>query len=349
MKILHTSDWHLGHRLHEYSQKEEQILFLEWLKQFIIDQEIDILLISGDIFDTGIPSTQSQKMYYDFLISLQNTSCKHIVIIAGNHDSPGTINAPKDLLKVLSVHVVGKATENICDETFEIKVNNEHLIIAAIPYLRDQDIRKAVEGENFDDITKKYKQALINHYKTAADYIQKQNSKNYPVIAMGHLFAIGGAVSDSEQNIYVGSLGHIGADDFPDNFDYIALGHLHRPQYVGGSNSVRYSGSPYILSFSELNYNKEVVVLDVQSDEIKDVKSFELPRFREFARVEGDFETCSKAIASIKANKIGLTPWVEVIVDSTDTLISSKIQKIAEDLPIEILKVSLKAKKKNKG
>ncbi|MEL6607241.1 MAG: exonuclease subunit SbcD, partial [Bacteroidota bacterium] len=260
MRILHTADWHLGHRLHEHGQQEEQQLFLDWLLQLIDKEKIDVLLVSGDVYDTGVPSTQSQKMYYDFLIQLQQTHCSEVVITGGNHDAPGTINAPKELLAALSVRVVGKATEEIADEVFELKIGNEAVIVAAVPYLRDQDIRRAVQGETFDEITERYKKALVNHYQEAATYCQEINTNQVPVIAMGHLFAVGGSVSDSEQQIYVGNLGHIGAEDFPETFDYIALGHLHKPQIVGGKDYIRYSGSPVMLSFSETGYEKQVLV-----------------------------------------------------------------------------------------
>ena len=128
MKILHTADWHLGHRLHDQSQIEEQILFLSWIEGYIIDQKIDMLLISGDVFDTGSPSNQSLEMYYSFLVKLKATNCKSIIITGGNHDSPGTLNAPKHILDALSIKVVGKATENIEDEVFEIEINKEKVI-----------------------------------------------------------------------------------------------------------------------------------------------------------------------------------------------------------------------------
>jgi exonuclease SbcD len=245
MKILHTADWHLGHRLHERSQLEEQTLFLSWIEDYIIDQKIDVLLISGDIFDTGSPSNQSLEMYYSFLVKLKATTCRSVIITGGNHDSAGTLNAPKHILDALSIKVVGKATENIEDEVFEIEINGEKVIIGSVPYLRDGDIRRAVAGESFEELTDKYKTALINHYKTSAEQCKLINTTNAPVIAMGHLFATGGSISDSEQNIYVGTLGHIGAQDFPTYFDYIALGHLHRPQIIGKNDKVRYSGLYY--------------------------------------------------------------------------------------------------------
>ena len=292
MKILHTADWHLGHRLHDQSQLEEQTLFLSWIETYIIDQKIDVLLISGDVFDTGSPSNQSLEMYYSFLVKLKSTTCKSIIITGGNHDSPGTLNAPKHILDALSIKVVGKATENIEDEVFKIELNNEQVIVAAVPYLRDGDIRRAVAGESFDELTDKYKTALINHYEAAANQCKLINTTQAPVIGMGHLFAIGGSVSDSEQNIYVGTLGHIGADDFPTYFDYIALGHLHRPQIIGENDKIRYSGSPNILSFSEINYDKKVLVLTIENNEISEIKDDVIPCFRNFYKLTGTIDEC---------------------------------------------------------
>ena len=316
MKILHTSDWHLGHRLHEHSQHEEQVMFLEWLNDYINTNNIDILLVSGDIFDTGVPSTQSQRLYYDFLVNLTKTTCKHIIITGGNHDAPGTINAPKELLKSLSVFVVGKASENIKDEVFELSVNNERIIIAAVPYLRDQDIRRAVMGETFEQIGDRYKSALIHHYNDIANYCKTLKTEETPIIAMGHLFVIDGYTSDSEQSIYVGNLGDIGANDFNNTFDYIALGHLHRPQKVGKFNNIRYSGSPYILSFSEVNYEKKIVVIETYNDEIKTINEVNTPCFRDIYCVDGTIEECITELQIISAKKHDLKPWIEVVINS---------------------------------
>ncbi|WP_139959312.1 exonuclease subunit SbcD [Flavicella sediminum] len=349
MKILHTADWHLGHRLHEQSQLEEQMLFLAWIENYINVEKIDILLISGDVFDTGSPSNQSLELYYNFLVSLKSTSCSSIIITGGNHDSPGTLNAPKDILSALSIKVVGKATEAISNEIFEIDVHTEKVIIAAVPYLRDGDIRRAVAGESFEELTDKYKTALINHYQTAADHCQAINTSNAPVIALGHLFAIGGSVSDSEQNIYVGTLGHIGAEDFPAYFDYVALGHLHRPQIIGGNEKVRYSGSPTILSFSEINYAKKILVLSVEDNTINDIKEIVIPRFRNFYKVTGKMADCIHAFPEIISNSFQLTPWVEIVLDEDNTINTEELKNEAEKYGFEILKTSLKNQRKNIG
>lgn len=349
MKILHTADWHLGHRLHENSQFEEQTLFLNWIENYITEQEIDVLLISGDIFDTGSPSNQSLELYYNFLVKLKTTTCNAIVITGGNHDSPGTLNAPKHLLDALAIKVIGKATENIEDEVFEIELNNEKIVVAAVPYLRDGDIRRAVAGESFDELIDKYKTALINHYKSASDQAKLINTTNAPVIAMGHLFATGGSVSDSEQNIYVGSLGHIGAEDFPTYFDYVALGHLHRPQIIGDNDKIRYSGSPNILSFSELNYDKKVIILTVENNTITTIEDVIVPNFRAFYKLNGTINECINQFSNCVPNVYKLTPWVEIILNEENTINTDDLKKVSDTYPFDILKISLKKQRKIKG
>lgn len=342
MKILHTSDWHLGHRLHEQSQHEEQTLFLSWLIECINDQEIDVLLISGDIFDTSAPSSQSLTLYYNFLVDLRASHCKEVIITGGNHDAPGTLNAPKDLLKALAINVVGKSEENIEDEVIKINCNDEKLLIAAVPYLRDQDIRRAVAGESFDQVSDRYKAALIKHYKDVADYCQNKKEQGEIVIAMGHLFAIGGSTSDSEQTIYVGNAGDIGAEDFPPIFDYIALGHLHRCQKV--KHHIRYSGSPYILSFSEANHQKQLICIETANGTIDSINTLNIPCFRPIRQVTGNLSHCIEQLNAMDKKKHNLLPWVEVILDNEDNsgLGYSLINEAAEQLSLKVLKVSLK-------
>ena len=349
MKILHTADWHLGHRLHEHSQIEEQALFLDWIENFIMEHKIDVLLISGDIFDTGTPSNQSLEMYYSFLVRLNETACSSIIITGGNHDSPGTLNAPKHLLNALSIKVVGKATENIEDEIFEIECKGEKVIIGAVPYLRDQDIRRAVAGESFDELTDRYKKALTNHYTEIAERCEAINTSKAPIIAMGHLFAIGGSVSDSEQNIYVGTLGHIGAKDFPKVFDYIALGHLHRPQIVGDNDKIRYSGSPHILGFSELNYDKKVIVLTIEDNSIYKIEEETVPKFREFYRLIGSIEDVIEDYENVLSNDYKLTPFVEIVLDEITAIGNDELKKSADLYNFEILKTTLKNQRKHIG
>ena len=149
MKLLHTSDWHLGRMLYSKKERtEEHVLFLEWLLNTIRENAVDILLIVGDVFDSTSPGNTSLKMYYDFLLKVRNCGCKHVVVVGGNHDSPSLLDAPKDILSVINVKVVGKACENLEDEVFVLTEENDQplAVICAVPFLRERDISKYTEG-----------------------------------------------------------------------------------------------------------------------------------------------------------------------------------------------------------
>ncbi len=341
MKILHTSDWHLGHRLLEQSQLEEQTLFLDWLIDYIEAHGIDLLLLSGDLFDVGVPSTQAQKLYYDFLIRLHGTCCKEVIITGGNHDAPGTINAPKELLNALSIRVVGKANGDIEEEIFTVTTGDEQVIVAAVPYLRDQDIRRAIAAESSEDIVNRYKTALVSHFNEAAACCEAKKKKGVTVIAMGHLFAIGGRTSESEQSIYVGNLGDIGAEDFSTVFDYVALGHLHRAQRVGSKEHIRYSGSPYRLSFSEAGQQKNII--ELETGDSLTIKDITVPTFRQIVQIEGSVAECKAQLSLLAAGTHSLTPWVEVILKNAAEATTGykEIQDYAKGLALELLKVTV--------
>jgi len=167
MKLLHTSDWHLGRSLYGRKRYEEFSQFLEWLTATIESENIDILLIAGDIFDTSIPSNRAQELYYRFLCHVSSSCCRHVVVIAGNHDSPSFLNAPKEILRVLNVYVVGAMTENIQNEVILLKDQKDRpqAMICAVPYLRDKDLRTIEPGETIDDKNTKLLEGLEKHYK----------------------------------------------------------------------------------------------------------------------------------------------------------------------------------------
>lgn len=153
MKILHTSDWHIGRTLYGRKRYEEFEAFLSWLSETIKNEKVDVLLVAGDIFDTSEPSNRAQELYYQFLCRVSSSSCRHVIVIAGNHDSPSFLNAPKELLRALHVYVIGNISENIEDEILILKnkEGNPEVIVCTIPYLRDRDIRLAEAGETIND------------------------------------------------------------------------------------------------------------------------------------------------------------------------------------------------------
>lgn len=349
MKILHTSDWHLGHRLHERSQHEEQAQFLDWLIHEVETEKVDLLLISGDIFDTSTPSNTTQKLYYDFLVTLRQTSCQKVVITAGNHDSPGVIEAPKEILQALDVYVVGRVRANVADEIFTLNINNETVHIAAIPYLRDQDIRSAVAGESFEQIEMRYRKAIANHFQNV-DEVLRTKPRHFTV-GMAHLFAMNTITSESEQNIYVGNLGHISASDFPTSFDYVALGHLHRPQCIARNEQIRYSGSPIAYSFSEAQQKKSVVIISVSNNTECEIKTHEIPTFRSMYRLECTHDDYKEALLNLSRKPHNNKPWIEIIIEQQEMfkMNAQEIQDEARALELDVLKVSLKNRTPIKG
>ncbi|WP_227680701.1 exonuclease SbcCD subunit D C-terminal domain-containing protein [Psychrobacter proteolyticus] len=272
LTILHTSDWHLGRRLYGRLRYEEFESFLQWLQDTISAQKVDILIVAGDIFDTMTPSNKAQALYYEFLGKVSRSCCQHVVIVAGNHDSPTFLDAPSNVLKFLNVHVIGTACDDLNDEVLVLgdDDNNPHCIIAAVPYLRDRDVRSSSAGESADSKDANVIAGICAHYDNVADIAKskqadliKMHQGYIPIIATGHLFASGGRTTEDDgvRELYVGSLGKISADMFNDGFDYVALGHLHVPQRVGGRESIRYSGSPIAMGFGEAKQQKQVLLV----------------------------------------------------------------------------------------
>jgi exonuclease SbcD len=255
MRLLHTADWHLGARLIERERLAEHAAFLDWLIETLRSEKIDALLLSGDVFDTANPPQDAVALYFDFLKRLADLKTVKAIITGGNHDSASHLNAPRELLRRFEVHVFGHAGDNVVDLG--------DVIVAAVPFLRERDLRQATAGEAMSDVQSQVRSAIREHY-TAQLAACRALAQGRPVIAMGHLTVLGATTSDSERDIHIGNLGAVGADIFA-GFDYTALGHLHRPQRVGGQETVRYSGSPIALSFSEAADAKSVVIIDTQN------------------------------------------------------------------------------------
>lgn len=323
MKILHTADWHLGKRLHKQDLIEEHQLFFEWLIDTIKEREIDVLLIAGDVFDLSNPPTEARALYYWFLRQMIEQKCK-IIITGGNHDSASMLNAPKDILSLLDVVVVGGATTNIEDEVFDLG----EVVICAVPYLRDMDIRQAIEMEGVNGRVEAVRNGIKNHYDRLA-HICRERFINIPIIAMGHLYAQGSITSESEREIQIGNLAAFGESDFSEVFDYVALGHIHRPQRVGGKEHIRYSGSPIALSFSEIKDLKIVIELEISSGKIQKVEEISVPKFRVLKKISGDFIKVKSLLTDFSNDSILMAFLeVEITEESYNPLLSRELNEI---------------------
>ncbi len=349
MRILHTADWHIGHRLHDNERTDEHQIFLDWLLVTIETHQVDLLIVAGDIFDNGYPSHEAQSQYYQFLRGLAQTYCRNTVIVGGNHDYPGTLNAPRDILELLNIKVIGKAFKEPKNQIIPIHNHQKKLqaVVCAVPYLRDKDIRQAVAGESYEQIEERIREGIVKHYQQLADEIVSYKNEKVPILATGHLFAQGGEPSDptegrecSEKPIHIGTLGNICAADFPAAFDYIALGHLHRPQKVNQQEHIRYSGSPLPLSFSEFSDKKNVVLLDFNENTLTSITPIEIPQWRQLVRFRGSFEKIEKDLAAFDDSNQLMRVWAEVKVELEhyEPNIVQKLQELVKDRNIEILK-----------
>jgi len=317
MRILHTSDWHLGQRLVNLERTEEHQHFLNWLLHTIEQEQVEVLLMAGDVFDNGAPSNTALKLYYDFLRNICATCCRHIIITGGNHDSVSTLNAPRELLECFNIYVIGGATENPLDELIELRNAQGELemVVCAVPFLRDRDVRLSVAGESYEEREQRIKQGIAAHYEAFVPHLQPYKALGIPVVATGHLFAAGGTASESEKEIHVGNLGQIGADQFPKEFDYIALGHLHRPQQVNNRHHIRYSGSPIPLSFSEVSDKKVNYILEFEGGKLAVLRELEIPCCRKLVRFKGPLDKVKQQLAAYDNSGYTLAAWAELQVE----------------------------------
>jgi exonuclease SbcD len=329
MKFLHTSDWHIGRSLYGRKRYDEFSAFLDWLAKFIEDHGMDALLVAGDIFDTGTPSNRAQELYYGFLCRVSASSCRHVVIISGNHDSPSFLNAPKEILKALQVHVVGAVTEDPEDEILVLKdpSGNPEAIVCAVPYLRDRDIRIAEAGESLEDKNMRLIQGIEAHYAEVAGLAEakRKTCGDIPVVALGHLFAAGGRTleGDGVRELYVGSLARVGKEVFSPAFDYVALGHLHLAQTVGGEPHIRYSGSPIPMGFGEAGREKKIIRVEFQG-RAPEISEDPIPCFQVLERISGDMEKILGRLFELKA--ASSRTWLEIEYTGRDVVADLRLR-----------------------
>jgi exonuclease SbcD len=270
------------------------------------------------VFDTGSPSNTALEQYYSFMRNVKDTCCREVVIIGGNHDSISTLNAPKSLLKYFNVHIIGGVPDNFTDQIIPItdKTGEIQLVICAVPFLRDKDVRLSVPGETAEEREQRIKQGIYDHYHNLVPHLSPFIEKDIPLIATGHLFVAGSSTSDSEKDIHMGDLGKVAGDRFPEVFDYIALGHIHRPQVINGMQHIRYSGSPVPLSFSESDNQKQVLLLSFDKGKLQEVKQETVPATRQLLRVKGDLAAVKSRLLQLTDPQLKYPAWVEVQVQT---------------------------------
>ncbi len=347
MKIIHTSDWHLGQHFMGKSRQSEHKYFLSWLIDTAIDQKVDAIIVAGDIFDTGSPPSYARELYNQFIVNLRSTGI-HIIILGGNHDSVATLSESKELLGYFNTHVIPGALSDISEQVITLHDPNglPLLIICAIPYLRPRDIMLSLAGQSGSDKKQNLQQAISDHYQSIYSLAKERKKKIYnetnqkvPIIATGHLTTVDAKSSESVREIYIGSLDAFPSSAFPPA-DYIALGHIHLAQKVGGKEHIRYCGSPIPLSFDELNNDKTIVIAKFDEDKFIAAIPKEIPRFQPMHLIKGDLKTIENEINKLaKLYNKSQPAWLDIEVSTQDYLndLQQRIQSMIEGFPLEVL------------
>ncbi|ELI8802602.1 exonuclease subunit SbcD [Klebsiella michiganensis] len=338
MRILHTSDWHLGQNFYSKSRAAEHQAFLDWLLASAQEHDVDAIIVAGDIFDTGSPPSYARELYNRFVVQLQQTRCR-LVVLAGNHDSVATLNESRDILAFLNTTVVANAGH--APFILPLRDGTPGAIFCPVPFLRPRELVTSQAGHSGGE-----KQQLL--LSAISDYYQQQyqlacelrGDRALPIIASGHLTTVGASKSEAVREIYIGTLDAFPANRFPPA-DYIALGHIHRAQVVGGCEHIRYSGSPIPLSFDETGKNKSVNLVTFANGCLKDVTPLIVPVTQPLAVLKGDFASISAQLNQWQNNDQQPSAWLDIEVTSDEYMhdIQRKIQVQTEMLPVEVLLV----------
>ena len=306
MRLLHTSDWHLGHLFHGRRREEEFREFLGWLQNVLVEKKINVLLVAGDIFDTNSPGNSCAGMYYDFLAEVvRATGRLRIIIIGGNHDSPSFLNAPAGLLdRAFHIKVFGSAMDDPADEIVTIPGDDGEpaMIIGAVPYLRDGDLHLSSWGESPEEREEAKRTGFREHYRKIAERAEELRAgRPIPFVLTGH-FAAAGATMEENDGVreFVGGLKVASVADLPASADYIALGHIHQPQIVGGQKQIRYCGSPLRMSFSD-GRRREILFVEF-AGRTPEITPIPVPQTREIVTLEGKWEEILPKLTATRDN-----------------------------------------------
>ena len=338
MRILHTSDWHLGQNFYSKSRADEHEAFLNWLLEIAQAQQVDAIIVAGDIFDTGAPPSYARELYNRFVVNLQQTGC-HLVIVAGNHDSVATLNESRELLAFLNTTVVASTGHQ--PQLLKKRDGTPGAVLCPVPFLRPRDVVQSQAGLSGVEKQQHLLHAITDYYaQQFADACALRGDHALPVIATGHLTTVGASKSDAVRDIYIGTLDAFPAQNFP-AADYIALGHIHRAQIIGGCDHIRYCGSPIALSFDETGKNKSVHLVSFQDGKLSTIETLEVPVTQPLAVLKGDLASITQQLEQWRGVEQTPPVWLDIEITTDEYLhnMQRKIQVLTEDLPVEVLLV----------
>lgn len=341
MRVLHTADWHLGQSFFGYDRTREHEMFLNWLAEQIRQQEIDALIIAGDVFDVSNPSAASQRMYYQFIyrVTAENPGLQ-IVIIAGNHDSAARLEAPLPLLQSLRTEVRGvvRKLENgeIDYDHLVVELKNRdgeiEVLCMAVPFLRQGDY-PVVQTEG-----NPYAEGVRELYTQLLQRLWKRRAENQSILAIGHLQATGAEIAEKDysERTVIGGLECVPPDAFSEQIAYTALGHIHKAQRVSGRENVRYAGSPLPMSFAEKHYHHGVTMVTFAEGCAVDIERIECPRSIPLMSVpKGEAEPPQEVLEALRnmPEAEDTTPYLEikVLLEEPEPMLRQEIEEALAD------------------
>ena len=354
LKLIHTADWHLGQSFFGYDREVEHEAFLRWLINLLKEREIDVLLISGDVFDVANPSATAQRCFYHFLREVNKVnSTLQIVVIAGNHDSAIRLEAPNPLLEELNTSIVGvirrRDSGEIDFESLLVPLRNrfgkQEAICLAVPFLRQGDYPVASDPEE-----NTYVKGVSRMYNQLFEYAERNKVAGEAFVALGHLHAIGAELSedDRSERVIMGGLESVTMDAFNEKIAYTALGHIHKAQKVGGRDAVRYAGSPLPMSFTERNYRHQVVYVELEGEEAVCIEPIEIPRMIDLLSVPNHPLPPEEVLKQLEVLPEGVDqedrscwPYLEVkvLLTEPDPTFRHRVEKILEQKAVRLTSI----------
>lgn len=350
MRILHTSDWHLGQHFMGKTRQAEHQQLIDWLLFQVDAHGVDAVLIAGDIFDTGAPPSYARELYSQLVVRLHSAGVA-LLLLGGNHDSVATLGESRALLACLSSTVVA-SVDDLASQVVVLPLRGDHgeagCVVCAVPFVRPRDVLQSQAGQSAQDKQQSMQAAIQAHYlavvalgRARQAELTQQLGRPVPLMSTGHLTTVGASSNDSVREIYVGSLDAYPTNAFPPS-DYIALGHIHKAQKVGGLEHIRYCGSPIPLGFDEARQQKEVLLVDLGAGGLSAVTALPVPRFQPLVSVSGNLVELAAAISAAATEGSPDKPvWMEVTVAQDDYLsdLPARIDAMTQGLPVEVLRV----------
>lgn len=357
LKLCHTSDWHLGHTLHGCSREHEHRRFLDFLLGVLVDEEVDALIVAGDVFDTANPPASAQAMYYAFLAEARRRlPSLDVLVIAGNHDSAPRLSAPDPILRALGVRVVGTVprigrggSAPVDAEAMVVPLHHRDgevgAWVAAVPYLRTSDLPSGDVGEGEDPVIAGVRRV----YDAVLDAARAHRQPGQALLATGHCHMVDTRASALSERVILGGEKHaLPVDLFSEDVAYVALGHLHLAQDVGGHPHVRYSGSPIPLSMPEESYPHQVRIVSFEGDRLCEQREVRVPRSVDVLRIPEEPAELEAVLAALEQLELPERPaeewpFLEVRVRLSEPVpdLRVRVEAALAGRPVRLVKIAV--------